>query len=236
MGGHHTKLKVKDTNDIVTNVVLDSNQNCISYSSAGQRIDVSGNGNIVTGVDQTIEMNVDKNCVANVTQNSGTQQKIANQIGQSVADKTMALAQWLDAGHTTVETSIDNTIKTNVTEKAIENCMSSLDARQFITVSGDTNVLSGIVQTEKLGYVGGCLMSSNQVANAAANVSNTVNQHSSYEASNPFAFIGDAIAAIGIAVALFIFIIVLVIAYEVVKKRPAKKRPAAPATPVTNVR
>jgi hypothetical protein len=233
MGGHHTKIAVRDVSTVTADVLLDSSQSCISYMHGGNKIEVSGDGNVVSNVEQIVTMDIDQGCVAKVTQGSGFQSKIANAITQSSKATTQDFTGWLDAGSTTVASEVDNTVKVDITEKVSQKCVDSLHSQNLLLVAGNNNVLSGIIQETKLNKVGNCLMQSQQMSTASSGISTTINQHAEYKVENPFGFIGDAIEAIGIAVAVFIFLIALVFVYEYFYSDRAKKKAAPVSSPTT---
>lgn len=239
MGGHHTKQTVNATTDIISNAVMNSMQNCVTYATGTQVISIDGTGNIVTQNVQSMTMSIQTDCVKQAVQSAEFFNDLTDQITQTIDQQTVALTQWLDSGSDTAESTINQSVTTNITENDIQNCLFSMNNKQLMVVKGDYNVLSGNVQQQKSSMVGQCLSNSTQASQAINDIANTTNQHSTYDSKNPFAFITDAFAAVfksalAIAAVVFIMITILVIVFELgTKKKKAAAAPALPVLPAT---
>jgi type IV secretory pathway VirB6-like protein len=102
-------------------------------------------------------------------------------------------------------------------------------------VKGSGNVVSDNLQEQSSQLVSNCLMSGSETAKSVNDVTNTINQHSTYKSDNPFAFITDAIegvfrSAFAVAAVVFIAVVILVLVFEVGgRKKKSKETGAAPA-------
>lgn len=237
MGGHHSKVTNKDSTSVITDALLDTAQNCVQYVVGDQTIATYGTGNLVQGNIQDMSLRLDAGCVQRTTQAADFETKLQAQIAQKLKDQEVALTQWLDGGKTSVSSSVSNTVRTNITVKTTQNCLTRLSGTQLILTSGNANVVMDNAQRQVQNVVGQCLQDGTQSARASTDISDLINQYASYTSENPFAFITDAITAVlksAIAIFAIIFIaIIILVAVSRLARRPAKPPPpeVAPATP-----
>lgn len=231
MGGHHSKQTVKVTTNIVTNASLNVAQNCLSFMDGTQVISIYGSGIIFKGNIQRSQLSVNMKCVSKFAQEGEFKNKLRDSITQELKDQEQALTAWMDPGGDDQETDITENITTNITFNDVQNCLASLNGTQLFIVRGTDDVVVDNMQDQTMKLAAECLMSGGQTTEVTNDVTNTINQHSTFKAQSPFAFITDAIeaalkSAMAIAAVVFIAIIVLVLVFEIGTK--GKKKKGAP--------
>ncbi len=224
MGGHHSTQTSKMTTNIITNATLNATQNCLSYMDGTQIISIHGSGIIFKGNIQESQLSVDMKCVDNINQKGDFENKIIDHLTQELKDQEVALTQWLDSSGDDQHSDITTNVVTNITFNDVQNCLASLNGTQMFIVSGNNDVVVDNMQKQTLSLAQQCLMSGGQATEVVNDVTNTLNQHSSYVAQNPFAFITDAITAIlksamATAAVIFIAIVILVLVFKIGTQR-----------------
>jgi RNA-binding protein YhbY len=220
MGGHVSKQTVDVSTNLVTNASLNVAQNCLTYTQGDQVIDIYGSGNIFKGNTQRASLKVDSNCVAQIGQNGTFKEKLNNSIAQELKDQEIALTQWLDSSEDDQFTDIANKVTQNITFEDVQNCINTLQGTQLFIVRGNNDVIVDNLQEQTMTLASKCKMGGGQTFDVVNDVTNTVNQHSTYTSKNPFAFITDAIeatikSAMAIAAVVFIAIVILVLVFEI---------------------
>jgi hypothetical protein len=246
MGGHQSTQSVSVSTDLVTNAALNVTQNCLTFMDGTQVISVFGSGNVVEGNIQRMSLSVDSKCLSEMSQQGQFENKIADSVAQSLKDQEIAFSQWMDGSKDDQSSAIAENVTTNITFNDVQNCVASLQGTQLVIVSGSNNVVVDNVQEQTMSLASSCMMRGSQATDVVNDVTNTTNQHSTYESKNPFAFITDAIeatmkSAIAIAAVVFIAIVIIVLVFEIGVKGHHSKKPALPPvmvapTPASNPR
>jgi len=212
MGGHQSKQTVKATTSVVTTAVQNVTQTCITYVYGSNTFNISGDGNVVSGVNMKIGIRVDSTCTAAVTGKTSFQNDLQNKISQLLKDQEVAMAQWLDNSKDETKANIKQSIKSNITSNTVQTCVNKINMQNLFNISGNSNVVKNVLQEGTANVISKCMLSDDQTVNTVNDVTNTINQHSEYDSKNPFAFITDAIEAImknATVVIAIIFIVVI---------------------------
>lgn len=216
MGGHSSKQTVEVSTDIVTNSALNVTQDCMSYMSGDQVIDISGDNVVFTGNVQRATLSIDSNCVSETSQKGDFEDKLKQGVAQSLDQQQIAGTQWLDPSRDDLRTNITQKVATSVTYDNLQNCVKNLSGRQLITVSGNNAVVADNLQEQTLKLASSCLMSGGQAVEAAHDLTNSVNQHTVTENTNAFAFITDAITSVSTGWQVLIFAVIFLIVAAIV--------------------
>jgi hypothetical protein len=214
--------------------VQEATQNCVTYVSGGNTLNIGGSGNVVQNVDQEVVVSVDAKCAADTTQSTTFATTMQDSFGQQLKDQQVALTQWLDSGRDDNEASINQDISMSVRTSTIQNCLANIDQRNLIDVGGSGNVVADVVQKSTTSLLSQCLMGSSQTADMVNDITNKINQTSEYESKNPLAFITDAISAMfkslvyAAAIALIVLICLAGI-FMVLRGRRKRKEATAQA-------
>ena len=220
MGGHHSKQTVTVSTKMVANTSLNVAQNCLSYLDGTQVISIHGRDIIFKGNIQRSRLNIDMKCVDKMSQKGEFKNKLTDSITQELRDQEQALTEWMDPSGDNQKTDIVQNVTTNITFNDVQNCLASLNGTQLIVVSGSNDVIVDNLQEQTITLAQECLMSGSQATEVVNDITNTVNQHSSYDSKSPFAFITDAIeaalkSAMAIMAIIFITIVILVLVFEI---------------------
>jgi len=220
MGGYHSKQKVTDTTDVVSNAVLDVVQTCTTYMAGDQEINITGDGNDVSDNVQSATMTINAACVDKIGQYGTFNAHMSDSVTQQLASKGVAMTGWLDPGGSTQSTSIKQNVTDNVSFSDAQASTKKLATKQLIVVSGSGDVVVNNLQTQSTNLMADSLMSGpGQVATCVNSITDTVNQHATQVESNPLACITDAMdtlfhSALGIAALVFIAVIILAVVFE----------------------
>lgn len=242
MGGHHSTQSSTESSSIMTNATLNVAQNCLSYVDGTQVIGIYGSGNVFRGNIQSSQLSVDMRCVDAMGQQGSFSDQLTSSIEQELADQEVALTQWLDSSSDTQKSAITQRIVEGITFTDVENCLASVDGTQLFVVDGSNNVIVDNLQEQTQNLATQCLLSGGQAANVVNDVTNTTNQHSTYDSENPFAFITDAIQSVFqsgavLAVVLLIAVVLFAVVYKLAtrrgKKSPTAVAPDAPVAPTS---
>lgn len=232
MGSHYSTQTVAVSTNVVTNASLNTAQNCVTFMDGTQVISIYGSGIIYKGNIQRATLSVDSKCVSQMNQQGEFENKLTDSIIQELKDQEIAMTQWLDPGGDLQITDIVQNVTTNVTFKDVQNCIDSLQATQLSIVRGNNDVIVDNIQEQTMNLASTCMMRGDQTVDVVNDVTNTINQHSTYTSKNPFAFITDAIeatikSAMAIAAVVFIAFVILILVFEIGTKGHHK----AAATP-----
>lgn len=223
-GGHKTVQTVTGTSTAVANVMQIVNQSCINIINGGNVIDISGNFNIIDGLSQTSSISITSDCVGHVKQTTSLDTIINDAISQTSNDQEIALTQWLDNSKDTTRTNLISNITTNVSSTTSQTCVNDLDSKNIFIVSGSGNIVKGAAQKSAIDLISKCLLGQEQASSVINDMTNTVNQHSTYTSKNPFAFITDAIegvmkSSVGVIAIIFIVLVCFIIVFKVLRHK-----------------
>lgn len=230
MGGHYSTQTVKESSDVLTSAVFDQAQNCTTVSQ-GRNVIHIGQGKDLGPITQNVTIQVDSACVSRTLAQGDFQQEVSNSIAQKMRQKEIALLEWMSAGGADQTSDIQNNVTTNIQSQTVQSCMATLNGSNVI----DAGSLTGggpISQAIDLSGVQKCFQGTKQGYTSSADLSNTVNQYSQYEAQNPLAFISDAFVSvfqsiIATAAIAFIVIVALVLLYHALKDHEHAAAPTA---------
>ncbi len=230
--GHKNYQEVDVSSTIIGSVTQTNYADCETYASGGNEVKIDGDNDVISGIDQTITLNVDMACVTQDPLNYAFSSRVQNSALQQLADSQVAMTQWMDNSKDSVSTNISADLELSVLQENSQNCMNSINANNTINVTGDNDVVKNITQEYSLDTITSCHMKDGVAFKASNSMTNTINQHLVYTSVNPFAFITDAIVAIADSVALlvaFCFIIFLcfIALFAILRHRSKSKQRAA---------
>jgi hypothetical protein len=228
MGGHQSKQSISASTKVVGSVVQTVSQDCITYVNSANEIVIRGNGNVIGTVDQSVSIKVSTTCGVFNDQDSTFTSKLNDSMTQVLSDQQIALTQWLDNSKDDTENSISQTIKTNVKQATVQTCLNNVNGHNVFAISGDDNVVGKATQASALDVISSCMLNQGQQSSTVNDISNTINQHSTYTSQNPLAFLTDALEAImksamTLLAVVFIVIVCFIVIY--MSLRRGKKPP-----------
>ncbi len=196
MGGHHSKQTVAESTSVAANIVQTTAQNCISVAYGGNTVNIDGDFNNVSGVNQTVSVSVDSSCSTFASQDSTFTSDLQNAISQSLSDQEVALTEWMDDSRDDQGAYIGNQVTANFTQSTVQNCVNTLNGQNILNVTGTGNVVKDITQKMTLDLISQCILGNDQTNSVVSDITNAANQQATYVSQNPFAFITDAITAV----------------------------------------
>ena len=211
MGGHTSKQSVTESTNVVSSVTQQVTQNCVTAVNSSNVIVITGNGNIVSGVDQELSVSVNSQCVSTVTQAAAFKDNVKTAAVQVTNTETISGLGWLDCGEDDSATTITNNVSSTTTSTTVQNCLNSVQGKNLINITGNQNVLQNDLQKNTIQMFSKCVLGNAQQASTVNDITNTANQQSTYTAKNPFAFIPDAIEATVKSVAMMIAIVFIIL-------------------------
>lgn len=240
MGGNQSSQSLSASLSIVTNATMDQVQSCITVSDSTNAVNITGSQNTVQGVRQNMSLVIKADCVSKLTQQNDFDSKLSDTISSKLAAQHISLLSWMSPGSESSADSINNTIKTNITTKLVQNCVTNISGTNVINVRGAGNIVRDVVQTQAISSLSSCMQGTNQSMKAVTDMSNLTNQSVTTTSKNPFAFITDGITAASEDIAatvggIVVLIVLIVVAAEYMKHRDRKKASSAFVTTPTGV-
>lgn len=205
MGAAQTTTRADVINKAITDVILQTAQDCQEAINATQVINSSGI-NLFGRTSATI--NFSASCLSKVSVDSTLANSITAAIQQAAEQSNIAMLPSYSGNNS--NSNIQNLITTNLTNSVIQNCASSLNAFQQINQSG-LNIGSSNKTTQNI--VTSCVMngvSSTGIANAllGSAASSTVQKTAS-----PLDFISSIFSNLTTTMLAFIFMVIVLIAF-----------------------
>lgn len=209
MGGSTSRVSSASVLGSYAGAVLDQAQSCVSTAVGSNEVDVGGDGNTVGGVNQSLSLTVDIDCVARATQNRAFGNRVADSTVQRLADQGVALTQWMDAGVHDQSSDVRSNVSTSVHSDVAQHCLDSLSGSNVLRVEGRDNTVEGVTQDQTLRLVGSCLESTNSVLRSSSDTTNAVNQYQHDTNTNPLSFITDPFKYGIMGVLLLVFFVAM---------------------------
>lgn len=214
MGGHHSAVASDVATNIAASVIVEVAASNISVADGSNVIVVSGSGDTLVGVDQTLSVSLTNPTTVTDDLADVNSTTIGTEISQALGDSEQALTEFLDPSGDSVRAGVTTSITNTVTSSTVADCLSSISGVNTLVVSGDDDTLNDVKQQAVLSVIAGCTAAGSTSSSNAANVTNSVNQHSAYNSESPLAFIGDAIdSAVESAAGMAAVAVVLVVCF-----------------------
>lgn len=228
-GGHSSKQIVTATTDSLANAVQTTAQDCINVEYGNNTIAIDGNYNNIQNVSQKLSITLNPTCSTMTASDNSFQTNLSNALSQNMSDQEVAMSQWLDNSKDTQSTNIEQTVSTNITQNTVQKCLNNLTTMNNFYLTGDGNVIKNQVQDSTLNMISQCLLNGQQSTQAISDITNTINQHSTYDSKSPFSFLTDAIEGSiqSIAtIAAIIFIVFICFIFLFLMLRDKKPKPS----------
>ena len=234
MGGHTSKTTATAVATIASSDIQTATVDDVSYTSGSNTFTLSGDGDVVDVVTQTVKVSIDTASAVTAAASSATQDQIASDLENTSSDHSVSFTQWLDDSGDTTASTVTETVTQLTDQQNLTSCFTNLDGSNIIAISGSGDVVKDFIQTSMASEVASCIMNSNETASAVAAATNAINQSATYASENPFAFVTDAIEAVArdallFAVVAFILVVAFVLVSKELAERAARAGPPAPA-------
>jgi hypothetical protein len=230
MGGHQSKNTSTSTNQIYGESLLSSAKSCVNVANGSNVINITGAGNVLNGINQSLSIEVNAPCVSKTVQNSDFNNTFANAVQQKLSDSGVAMTQWMGAGSDTVRNLVTNNVNNKTINKSSQNCLNTINSQNILNINGTGNVATNIVQTSTGKMLANCLSGNAQAASAINAVTNAANQTTIVKEANPLAFLTDIFTSFQkdgmmvMAAIAFIIIICFVGIFLLVHHESSKRR------------
>lgn len=229
--GKQSVQRVSAVADVVSGVTISNTQQCVSVRDGENSITIDGDYNSLRNIRQYVEIDTDDTCVQSAVQRADVRDKIAQDVAQSLSEKTQALWGALNGASRTQTASIASRVRADVALETVQQCFHSSSLNNNIAVVGSGNTIRDVVQRAVLREGGRCLLDGAQGASLAVDVTDSMNQRGEFREAGPFDWIADAVASIGTAIGGVIAIIIAVVVAFGLVRGLALGRAPAPGAP-----
>lgn len=156
MGGGGSKSSVSnviDTN-VAVKTLTNAIMNCKGNTNVSQILNVSGSGNIISGIKQLNAFKLSSTCDQQIKDNKDLQQQITNDIIASAEAKGSGILSALGASDSDIFNRIHSDISTLLDSNTVNNIVNNVNQLQGIDISGNNNIVKDFTQqmTSELVY------------------------------------------------------------------------------------
>jgi hypothetical protein len=214
MGGSKSKVAVESLSEQITNIAMNTVQNCIVNVDQTQNTVVNNTGwqlGGTTRVKQTTS--VDSKCFMDSNKQLNLQNQIYSAVKQAAEANGVGVLSAIGASQSVSDAKLISLIRNNVTMQNIQNNYTNIINRQTTTVNSsgvqlfhDTDVTQGAV------VFANSVLQSVEKAGVFNALSTSIDQQAKATTINPLAFIGDIVGSVAGAISSsFIAIAAIVI-------------------------
>lgn len=200
MGANVTKSSTDIVNTSITDVLVESAQNCSQYTQNKQVFNTQG-FNLFGSSKQTASISL--NCLKTLQIDNTLLTNMANKIISDTQQTNTPLLPTVNYGDTV--SNIKNILSTKINQKFIQDCVSVVENSQLSNFGG---INIGVTSNQDITILVSCIsenLNKNKVAQSiVADTSQTQTQVS----KNPFSFITDLISNFSWIVTIIIFLII----------------------------
>jgi len=212
MGGGGSKSKTTNEiiTDIITNVAVSDMQNCATYINQNQSVIVDGNGNIVSGVTMVQGAQINMDCYRQSRNIIDLQNTIKNELTQAANTRSSGFPS-LTSSNSAAFNKMTESINTNISMDMLQNCASTVNQSQTVSVAGDRNIVQNVAMSQTATALKKCMSNSINNTTLGNDIGNFVSQSATTDTSL-FGGMFDAIGGlIGFLVIIGGLIVILVI-------------------------
>lgn len=170
-GGSRSSItNIVDTS-IASKILTNSIMSCKGNSNVSQILNISGSGNVISGVKQLNAFKLSSTCNQEIKDNKQLQQDLSNQLASAVEAKGSGIISAIGASKSDVFNKINTDIYSMLENNTITNIVNNVNQLQGIDISGNNNIVKDFTQQ----------MTSELVFSS---VQNTLNNLSSIQSAN----------------------------------------------------
>lgn len=144
MGNSSSKSNSEAVAEICANAMLKVSSECNVASNVEQGINISGNNNILDGIDMEQTYDNVISCTSDATMMSKMQEQMIADLKNQASAQSDSIFGALSKANSDVNTIIRNTVKQNMTAENITKMVNEMKAAQRINISGSGNVVKNI--------------------------------------------------------------------------------------------
>ena len=203
-GGAKAKQTLKSTTELVTDVLMSDVQNCSTFFKSVQVQAQVGDVNVMTGGKQAAAMQISSSCYASAEKMAELQNDIVMALMQKAEVVTSGFS--LDKAKSVIEDEITNSVRNNITQEFVQDCITSANNYQAQLQIGGYNIQQDMQQDVTMNAVQECIAASSAVANIANDTNLDIAIDQKVESKN---FVASMIDSIGGIINGFFWIIII---------------------------
>lgn len=156
MGGGGSKSSVTNLIDtsVAVQTLTNAIMNCKGNTNVSQILNISGSGNVLTGIKQLNAFKLSSTCDQQIKDNKDLQQQLTNDIVASAEAKGSGITSALGASNAQIFNRVHSDISTMLESNTVNNIVNNVNQLQGIDISGNNNIIKDFTQqmTSELVY------------------------------------------------------------------------------------
>jgi hypothetical protein len=148
MGGGGSKSSVSNIFDtrVAVQTLTNAIMNCKGNASISQILNISGSGNVISGVKQMNAFKLSSTCDQQIKDNKDLQQQLTNEIIASAEAKGSGILSALGGSNSNIFNRIKSDISTMLESNTVNNIVNNVNQLQGIDISGNNNIVKDFTQ------------------------------------------------------------------------------------------
>jgi hypothetical protein len=215
MGGSSSKSAVSILNEIVTNVAMETVQDCLVVSDQEQDINMTNTGfKLWSTVDITQTTDVSSSCFSNSLKETELQNNLISAISQATTAEGVGLLSAFGASQAEAETNLQNLVETNIKMSNIQKSYTLIQQKQKVGLNNVGTIVFEDVNISQGAEVFAAATLLEVTNSGITNLIDTnIDQTTSAITSNPLDFIGNIFGSVAASVAIIAFVFIALIAF-----------------------
>ena len=144
-GSTTTISNVVDTS-IASKTLTNSIMSCKGNTNISQLLNISGSGNVISGVKQVNAFKLSSTCNQEIKDNKQLQQELTNQLVSAAEAKGSGITSMLGGSSSNVYNRIKTDISNLIESNTINNIINNVNQLQGIDISGNNNIVKDFTQ------------------------------------------------------------------------------------------
>jgi len=145
-GGSSSRItNIVDTS-IASKILTNSIMSCKGNSNVSQILNISGSGNVISGIKQVNAFKLSSTCNQDIKDNKQLQQDLANQLSSAAEAKGSGITSAIGASSTDVFNKIKTDISSMLESNTITSIVNNVNQLQGIDISGNNNIVKDFTQ------------------------------------------------------------------------------------------
>jgi hypothetical protein len=144
-GSSSSVTNIVDTS-IASKILTNSIMSCKGNSNVSQILNISGIGNVISGVKQANAFKLSSTCNQDIKDNKQLQQELSNQLASAAEAKGSGITSAIGASNSDVYNKISTDISSMLENNTIANIVNNVNQLQGIDISGNNNIVKDFNQ------------------------------------------------------------------------------------------
>lgn len=192
MGGSSSKSRSQVFNDTVNNVIVKNIMDCSSNVTLQQQINITGSGNVVSGVTMNQAIKLSSTCFQDAKVMADLQNQVTDAIKQAAKEQDVALTNALAKSSSDTDTLIHNSVVNNINPQNITKIINSSNEIQGINITGDYNLVSNFTASQTADVVSSNTQKVIDQMDVVNQIKDYIDQQASTTVNNPISQIIDS--------------------------------------------